>query len=58
MHTVLALYHERGWEPVIAPEIEFYLTQPNLNPSDPIEPPIGRTGHKGGPSVLLDYSSR
>ncbi|NTE68231.1 glutamine synthetase [Agrobacterium tumefaciens] len=47
LRRVLALYEERGWMPVIAPELEFYLTQPNVDPTDPIEPPIGRTGRKG-----------
>ena len=47
LRRVLKLYEERGWSPVIAPELEFYLTQPNVNPSDPIEPPVGRTGRKG-----------
>jgi len=47
LRQVVALYEARGWQPVIAPELEFYLTQPNVNPADPIEPPIGRTGRKG-----------
>lgn len=47
LRRVLGLYAERGWQPVIAPEIEFYLTQPNVDPTDPIQPPVGRTGRKG-----------
>ena len=31
---------------MIAPEIEFYLVKPNLNPNEPIEPPLGRTGRQ------------
>ena len=34
-------------KPIIAPEIEFYLTAKNLDPANPIEPPIGRSGRKG-----------
>lgn len=30
----------------MAPEIEFYLTKPNLDPAKPIEPPMGRTGRR------------
>lgn len=47
LRRVLSFYQEKGWQPVIAPEIEFYLTQPNADPSDPVEPPIGRTGRRG-----------
>lgn len=43
---VLKLYEAEGWKPVVAPELEFYLTKPNTNPDLPIEPPIGRTGRK------------
>ncbi len=41
---VLKLYEKKGWKPVIAPEMEFYLTKPNTNPNESIEPLIGRTG--------------
>lgn len=47
LRRVLTLYAEKGWAPVIAPELEFYLTKPNTDPNEPIEPPIGRTGRKG-----------
>jgi glutamine synthetase len=47
LKKVLAAYRESGWEPVIAPEMEFYLTSPNVDPKDPVEPPVGRTGRRG-----------
>ncbi len=47
LKRVIARYHEKGWAPVVAPEIEFYLIQPNPNPIDLIEPPVGRTGRVG-----------
>ncbi|MGB0865102.1 MAG: glutamine synthetase family protein [Granulosicoccaceae bacterium] len=47
LKRVVALYHAQGWKPVVAPELEFYLTKPNVDPNMPIEPPIGRTGRKG-----------
>lgn len=47
LKRILAAYAERGWRPVVAPELEFYLTQPNTDPRYPIEPPIGRTGRQG-----------
>jgi len=47
LKRVLDLYSAKGWRPVIAPELEFYLTKPNTDPNEPIEPPIGRTGRRG-----------
>jgi glutamine synthetase len=41
---VVALYKERGWVPVVAPELEFYLVKRNTDPDYPLEPPIGRSG--------------
>ncbi|PWE57840.1 glutamine synthetase [Metarhizobium album] len=41
---VLNLYHERGWKPVVAPEIEFYLVAKNDDPDYPLHPPKGRSG--------------
>ena len=46
LKRVLSLYAKEGWTPVIAPEIEFYLIKPNLDPAKPIEPPMGRTGRR------------
>lgn len=46
LKRVLALYKAEGWTPIVAPEIEFYLTKPNLDPAKPIEPPMGRTGRR------------
>lgn len=43
---VLSLYEDEGLEPVVAPEIEFYLTKRNTNPDHPLEPPIGRSGRR------------
>lgn len=47
LKRVLDLYRAKGWRPVVAPELEFYLTRPNVDPNEPIEPPLGRTGRKG-----------
>ena len=46
LRRVLGLYRARGWRPVVAPELEFYLTKPNHDPDYPLEPPIGRSGRK------------
>lgn len=47
LKRVIAMYREQGWIPVVAPELEFYLTKPNVDPNEPIEPPVGRTGRSG-----------
>ncbi len=47
LKRVVNLYQQQGWQPVVAPELEFYLTKPNVNPDDPISPPVGRTGRRG-----------
>ena len=44
LKRVLALYESRGWEPVVAPEIEFYLFALNPDPSQPFAAPMGRDG--------------
>ena len=41
---VLARYRAVGLTPVVAPEIEFYLTAPNLDPDQPLRPPVTRGG--------------
>ncbi|TDB03033.1 glutamine synthetase family protein [Halomonas marinisediminis] len=46
LKRVLGLYAERGWRPVIAPEVEFYLVKTNTDSDYPLEPPIGRTGRQ------------
>ncbi len=47
LKKILGQYEEMGLKPVIAPEMEFYLTKRNTNSSDEIEPPIGRSGRQG-----------
>src|SRR3972149_10793750 len=44
LKKVLSLYKEKGWEAVVAPELEFYLTRINTDPDLPLEPPAGRSG--------------
>ncbi|RED14023.1 glutamine synthetase family protein [Pontivivens insulae] len=46
LRRVVALYAERGWYPVVAPELEFYLVKPNHDPNEPLEPPTGRSGRQ------------
>lgn len=44
LRRVLGFYHAKGWAPIVAPELEFYLTARNLDPDIPLQPPIGRSG--------------
>ena len=44
LRRVIELYTQRGWFPVVAPEMEFYLVARQQNPHEPLQPPIGRSG--------------
>ena len=44
LKRVVELYRKRGWEPVVAPEMEFYLVARNLDPAERIRPMMGRSG--------------
>jgi glutamine synthetase len=44
LRRLVELYQNQGWQPVVAPEIEFYLVKPNKDPDYPLEPPSGRSG--------------
>lgn len=44
LKRVVEMYREMGLEPVVAPEMEFYLTARNLDPAKKIEPMMGRSG--------------
>ena len=48
LRKVLAKYEERGWQPVVAPEVEFYLLSPHSDPNVEAEPPEGRLGWTEG----------
>ena len=47
LRRVMAMYEQAGWQPVVAPELEFYLTKINTDPNETIQPPVGRTGRQG-----------
>ena len=44
LKQVLELYDDKGWRPIVAPELEFYLVSVNTDPDLPLLPPIGRSG--------------
>ena len=41
---VVQQYRDRGLEPVVAPEMEFFLVARNVDPAKAIEPMMGRSG--------------
>ena len=44
LKRILELYRAEGLQPVIAPEVEFYLIEKNLDPDLALKPPVGRSG--------------
>ncbi|WP_370931148.1 glutamine synthetase family protein [Bartonella sp. DGB1] len=44
LRRILTMYDDLGLNPVVAPEIEFYLVDKNTDPDYPLRPPIGRSG--------------
>ncbi len=44
LKRVVQLYRDRGWEPVVAPEMEFFLVARNIDPAHGIKPMMGRSG--------------
>lgn len=59
LKKVLKLYEDKGWEPVIAPEMEFYLTKRSDDHDLPLKPPIGRSGRPeaGRQSFSIDAAN-
>ncbi|SOC54211.1 L-glutamine synthetase [Chromohalobacter canadensis] len=46
LKRVLSFYEARGWKPIVAPEVEFFLVKTNTDSDYPLEPPIGRNGRQ------------
>ncbi len=44
LRKVLDLFKKKGWTPVVAPEVEFYLINPHSDANEEVEPPEGRLG--------------
>jgi len=44
LKQVIKLFADRGWTPVVAPEVEFYLVSRNTDPDFPLVPPLGTSG--------------
>jgi len=57
LRRVVELYAADGLAPVVAPEMEFYIIAPNLDPAKPIEPPMGRTGRRAAGKQAYSMSA-
>ena len=44
LKRVVDLYLARGWKPIVAPEMEFYLVARNIDPGQEIRAMVGRSG--------------
>jgi glutamine synthetase len=57
LRRIVELFRKRGWQPVVAPEIEFYLVKPNTDADYPLEPPTGRSGRQPSGRRLLSIDA-
>lgn len=57
LKRVLRLYEENGWRPVVAPEMEFFLVARNIDPNQPIIPPMGRSGRRAAAKQAYSMSA-
>jgi glutamine synthetase len=46
LKMIVAEYEKRGWQPIVAPELEFYLVAVNTDADLPLQPPVGRSGRQ------------
>ena len=54
LRNILSRYEAAGLQPVLAPEVEFYLVAKNTDPDYELMPPKGRSGRRE--SARLSYS--
>ncbi|AGI26615.1 glutamine synthetase family protein [Pseudomonas sp. MT3] len=59
LKRVLKLYADKGWKPIVAPEMEFYLTKRSDDPDYPLQAPVGRSGRQetGRQSFSIDAAN-
>ncbi len=46
LKKILKLFDDLGFEPIVSPEVEFYLVKPNPDSDYPLEVPIGQSGRE------------
>jgi len=57
LKRIVALFQAQGWTPVVAPEMEFFLTARNIDPNMPVQPPMGRTGRRAAQKQAYSLSA-
>ncbi len=57
LRRILSLYEAQGWRPVVAPEMEFFLTARNTDPNMPVIPPMGRSGRRAAGKQAYSMSA-
>ena len=57
LRRIVQLYNDQGWTPVVAPEMEFFLTARNIDPNMPVEPPMGRSGRRAAGKQAYSLSA-
>ncbi|SEH84014.1 glutamine synthetase family protein [Paracoccus alkenifer] len=57
LKRIVSLYAERGWRPIVAPEMEFFLVARNIDPNQPIQPPMGRSGRRAAAKQAYSLSA-
>ena len=57
LRRIMQLYSDQGWIPVVAPEMEFFLTARNIDPNQPVMPPMGRSGRRAAGKQAYSLSA-
>jgi len=57
LKRVVELYRQKGWRPIVAPEMEFFLVARNIDPNQPIMPPMGRSGRRAAAKQAYSMSA-
>ncbi|QYZ70595.1 glutamine synthetase family protein [Neotabrizicola shimadae] len=57
LRRIVKLYNDQGWTPVVAPEMEFFLTARNIDPNLPVIPPMGRSGRRAAGKQAYSLSA-
>lgn len=57
LKRVVDLYAQKGWQPIVAPEMEFFLVARNIDPNQPIMPPMGRSGRRAAAKQAYSLSA-
>ncbi len=57
LRRVVDLYNAQGWKPIVAPEMEFFLVARNIDPNQPVLPPMGRSGRRAAARQAYSMSA-